>query len=662
MGNTIYNYALITVLSPLLGSLIAGLFGKKIGVKAAQAVTIAGIAIAFIGSLSLAKWLLFDHVQPYNETIYIWGTSGKFTLSVGFLIDQLTVLMMSIVTFVSLLVHIYSIGYMEGDPGIQRFFSYMSLFTFGMLSLVMANNFLLLFFGWETVGLVSYLLIGFWFKKDSAALGGFKAFIVNRIGDFGFLLGIAVILSYFGTLDYAAVFVQAPKLVGTTIALIPGFDWSVLTVTCLLLFVGAMGKSAQLPLHIWLPESMEGPTPISALIHAATMVTAGVYMVARMSPLYNLSSTSMSVVMIVGATGALSLGLLAVVENDIKRVIAFSTMSQLGYMMAANGAGAYEAGIFHLATHACFKALLFLGAGSVIIAMHHEQNLHKMGNLRKYMPITFVTFLIGTLAITAIPPFAGFFSKDTIIEAVYETHVSGASYSYLCLLIGAYVTALYSFRALFLAFYTTERMDEETRHHLHETAPFITVPLIILAIASVFVGIIMVGPMLFNQPGLMGQAMPVSGELNVLAELAKEYHGVWSMMFHGIFGLTFWFTMAGIATAWYCYIKNPQLPKMFAERFSTVRYILQKRYGFDAFNDLVFVRGTRVLSNFFYNFTDAKVIDSWLVNGSGRGVQRVASLVRRLQSGYLYHYAFAMILGIVALLIWLAFYWSGVPA
>jgi NADH-quinone oxidoreductase subunit L len=398
---------------------------------------------------------------------------------------------------------------------------------------------------------------------------------------------------------------------------------------------------------------MEGPTPISALIHAATMVTAGVYMVARMSPLYNLSPTSMSVVMIIGATGALSLGLLAVVENDIKRVIAFSTMSQLGYMMAANGAGAYEAGIFHLATHACFKALLFLGAGSVIIAMHHEQNLHKMGNLRKYMPITYVTFLIGTLAITAIPPFAGFFSKDTIIEAVYESHVSGAFYAYACLLIGAFVTALYSFRALFLAFHTTERMDEETRHHLHETKPVITVPLIILAIASVFLGIIMVGPMLFTQPGLMGQSMPVPAELNVLAELAKEYHGVWSMMLHGFLGLTFWFTMAGLATAWYCYIMNPQLPKVLAERFATVRYVLLKRYGFDAFNDLVLVRGTRKLSHFFYYFADAKVIDSWLVNGSGRGVQRVAALVRRVQSGYLYHYAFAMILGIVALLLWL---------
>jgi NADH-quinone oxidoreductase subunit L len=591
-----------------------------------------------------------------NQTVYIWGTSGSTTLAVGFLIDQLTVLMMSIVTFVSLLVHIYSIGYMEGDPGVQRFFSYMSLFTFGMLSLVMANNFLLLFFGWETVGLVSYLLIGFWFKKDSAALGGFKAFIVNRVGDFGFLLGIAVILSYFGTLDYATVFATAPKLVGSTLALIPNMNWSVLTVICLLLFVGAMGKSAQLPLHIWLPESMEGPTPISALIHAATMVTAGVYMVARMSPLYNLSPTAMSVVMIVGATGAFSLGLLAVVENDIKRVIAFSTMSQLGYMMAANGAGAYEAGIFHLATHACFKALLFLAAGSVIIAMHHEQNLHKMGNLRKYMPITYVTFLIGTLAITAIPPFAGFFSKDSIIEAVYESHVSGAFFAYCCLLMSAFVTALYSFRALFLAFHTSERMDEETRHHLHETAPVITVPLIILAIPSVFLGIILVGPMLFTQPGLMGQSMPVTPELNVLAELAKEYHGPWIMVFHGLLGLTFWFTMAGITTAWYCYIKNPAIPALMAQRFSTLRYVLIKRYGFDAFNELVFVRGTQKLSDFFYYFADAKVIDSWLVNGSGRGVKRVAAVVRQLQSGYLYHYAFAMIIGIVALLLWLVFY------
>lgn len=655
MLNSIHNVALIALLAPLLGSLVAGLFGKKIGVKAAQSVTIAGVAVAFVSSLILLKAILFDHAQTLNETLYVWGTSGDLTLSVGFLIDQLTVLMMMIVTFVSLLVHIYSIGYMEGDPGVQRFFSYMSLFTFGMLSLVMANNFLLLFFGWETVGLVSYLLIGFWFKKDSASLGGFKAFIVNRVGDFGFLLGIAVILSYFGTLDYAGVFAAAPNLTGTSLSLIPGHEGSVLTIICLLLFVGAMGKSAQLPLHIWLPESMEGPTPISALIHAATMVTAGVYMVARMSPLYNLSEVALSVVMIVGATGALSLGLLAVIENDIKRVIAFSTMSQLGYMMAANGAGAYEAGIFHLATHACFKALLFLGAGSVIVAMHHEQNLQKMGGLRKYLPITYVTFLIGTLAITAIPPFSGFFSKDTIIEAVYESHVSGAFYAYLCLLIGAFVTALYSFRALFLAFFTTERMDEETRSHLHESPAVITGPLIALAIPSVLLGLFMVGPMLFSQPGLMGQAIAVIPEWDVLGELATEYHGVWSMVFHGFIGLTFWFTLAGIATAWLCYIKYPHIPAIFEQRFATVRFILQKRYGFDAFNDLVFVRGTRKLSNFFYNFADAKVIDRGLVNNSGRGVQRVAMIVRRLQSGYLYHYAFSMILGLVALLLWLAF-------
>ncbi len=656
--NTIYYYSLVAVLSPLLGSLIAGLFGKKIGVLASQLVTILGVAVSFFCALTLSKQILFDHAQPLNQTVYIWGTSGSFTMSVGFLIDQLTVLMMSVVTLVSLLVHIYSIGYMEGDPGVQRFFSYMSLFTFGMLSLVMANNFLLLFFGWETVGLVSYLLIGFWFKKESAALGGFKAFIVNRVGDFGFLLGIAVILSYFGTLDYANVFAAAPQFVNSTLALIPHYNWSVLTVICLLLFVGAMGKSAQLPLHIWLPESMEGPTPISALIHAATMVTAGVYMVARMSPLYNLSLTAMSVVMIIGATGALALGLLAVVENDIKRVIAFSTMSQLGYMMAANGAGAYEAGIFHLATHACFKALLFLGAGSVIIAMHHEQNLHKMGNLRKYMPITFITFLIGTLAITAIPPLSGFFSKDTIIEAVKESHVSGATYAYLCLLIGAFVTAVYSFRALFLAFYTSERMDEETRSHLHETSALITVPLIILALASVFVGIIFVGPMLFSVPGLMGQAIAVQAELNPLTELSKEFHGVWPMVFHGFLGLTFWFTFAGIFTAWYCYIKNPTIPGILEQRFAAIRFILLKRYGFDDFNRLFFVRGTQTLSQFFYYVTDAKIIDSWLVNGSGRGVRRVAAVVRRLQSGYLYHYAFAMIIGIVALLLWLVFHWN----
>ncbi len=651
MANTIQTYALIAVLAPLCGSLIAGLFGKKIGPKGAQYVTITGVAISLFCAVSLLKWIMIDGQAPFNDTLYVWGTSGNYTLSVGFLIDRLTVLMMTIVTFVSLLVHIYSIGYMEGDPGYQRFFSYMSLFTFGMLSLVTANGFLLLFFGWETVGLVSYLLIGFWFKKDSAALGGMKAFIVNRVGDFGFLLGIAVILSYFGTLDYATVFANAGQFADTKISLLPNYSWSLMTVICVLLFIGAMGKSAQMPLHIWLPESMEGPTPISALIHAATMVTAGVFMVARMSPLFDLSLPALSFVMIIGATGALMLGLLAVVENDIKRVIAFSTMSQLGYMMAANGAGAYSAGIFHLATHACFKALLFLGAGSVIIAMHHEKNLHKMGGLRKYMPITYVTFLIGTLAITAIPPFSGYFSKDVVIEAVQESIVPGAQYAYWCLLIGAFVTALYSFRAFFLAFHGTERMDAETRSHLHESPWVVTGPLIVLAIPSLFLGMIMVGPMLFSEPTLLGSAIKVPPHLDVLKHLAEHYHGVLAMTLH--VGLPFLFTLAGIFTAWLCYINQPQLPGKLAESFKGIRYVLLNRYGFDSFNDLVIVRGTRALSQFFYKVTDSMIIDGWLVNGSGRGAQKIASVVRRAQSGYLFHYAFAMILGVMAILVWL---------
>lgn len=651
MTNSIQNYALMAVLAPLGGSLIAGLFGKKIGTKGAQYVTIAGVAIALFCSLCLLKWIMLDGQAPFNDTIYVWGTSGDFKLSVGFLIDRLTVLMMCIVTFVSLLVHIYSIGYMAGDPGYQRFFCYMSLFTFGMLSLVAANGFLLLFFGWETVGLVSYLLIGFWFKKDSAALGGMKAFIVNRIGDFGFLLGIAVILSYFGSLDYATVFANAGQFADTKINLLPNHAWSLMTVICVLLFIGAMGKSAQVPLHIWLPESMEGPTPISALIHAATMVTAGVFMVARMSPLFDLSMPALSFVMIIGASGALMLGLLAVVENDIKRVIAYSTMSQLGYMMAANGAGAYSAGIFHLATHACFKALLFLGAGSVIMAMHHEQNLHKMGNLRKYMPITYITFLVGTLAITAIPPFSGYFSKDAIIEAVQDSIVPGAQYAYWCLLIGAFVTAVYSFRAFFLAFHTKERMDEETRSHLHESPWVVTLPLVLLAIPSLLLGMIMFGPMLFAEPNLLGSAITVPENLDVLKHLAEHYHGVWSKIWH--VGLPFWFTLAGIASAWWCYIKQPTLPAKLAERFKGIRFVLLSRYGFDSFNEVVFVRGTRALSQFFYKVTDATLIDGWLVNGSGRGAQKIAAVVRRAQSGYLFHYAFAMILGVMAILVWL---------
>lgn len=654
MMNTIQNLTLAIILVPLMGAMIAGLFGKKIGKAASHIVTILGVGASFIGALWLAKIFMINGHAPVNFNLYTWGESGSFNFNVGFLIDHLTIFMMCIVTFVSLLVHIYSIGYMKGDPGYQRFFCYMSLFTFGMLSLVSANNFMLLFFGWEAVGVVSYLLIGFWFKKDSAAAGSYKAFMVNRVGDFGFLLGIAAILDTFGSVDYAQVLSQAPQFTNALMTIWPFHaPMHTISVICVLLFVGAMGKSAQIPLHIWLPESMEGPTPISALIHAATMVTAGIFMVARMSPLFNLSPAALSFVMIIGATGALFLGLLAVVENDIKRIVAYSTMSQLGYMMAANGAGAYSAGIFHLGTHAFFKALLFLGAGSVIIAMHHEQDIRKMGNLKKYMPITYVTYLIGSLALVAIPPFAGFYSKDAIIEAVAMTNIPGSAIAYWFLLIGAYVTALYTFRSFFLTFHTEERLSDDAKKHVKESPLVVTLPLILLAIPSVIIGAILVGPMLFAKTPLLSDAIKVLPQLDVLGELAKEYHGVVSFTLHGLMGLPFLFTVAGIFTAWLCYIKKPELPAVMAKRFAPLRNILLNSYGFDAFNNIVFVKGTQKLSNVLFRYGDAKLIDDWIVNGSGRGVNRVANIVKRLQTGYLYHYAFAMILGVFALLIWL---------
>ncbi|MFN7097883.1 MAG: NADH-quinone oxidoreductase subunit L, partial [Gammaproteobacteria bacterium] len=499
------DVSLAIILLPLFGSIIAGLFGKQIGKRGAHWITIVPVGISFLLSVYVCKLVILNNLN-FNGVIYTWATSGAFSFDVGFMIDRLSALMMMVVTFVSFLVHIYTIGYMEGDSGYQRFFSYISLFTFAMLMLVSANNFLQLYFGWEGVGLVSYLLIGFWYKRESANQGSLKAFLVNRVGDLGFILGIAAVITYFGTVDYSSVFSQAPALAAahTMIHIMPGVTWSVITVICLLLFIGAMGKSAQMPLHVWLPESMEGPTPISALIHAATMVTAGVYMVARMSPLFELSATALSFVLIIGSTTALFTGILALVQNDIKRVIAYSTLSQLGYMIAALGASAYSAGMFHLFTHACFKALLFLAAGSVILGMHHEQDMRKMGNLWKYMPITYVTFLVGALALCAIPPFSGFYSKDTIIDAIHVASIPGAKYAYICVLLGSFVTALYTFRAFFLTFHTKERMDEHTREHIHESKAVVLVPLIILAIPSILMGWFFAGPMLFDQNSLLG--------------------------------------------------------------------------------------------------------------------------------------------------------------
>lgn len=651
MQTLVYNLTLAIILFPLAGAIIAGILGKQVGKVGATIATIVGISVSLLCSFVLLKLYVFDRIPSVNETIFTWGFSGSHTFNVGILIDQLTVLMMVTVNIVSLLVHIYSIGYMEGDPGYQRFFSYMSLFTFFMLMLVAANNFLVLFFGWEGVGLVSYLLIGFWFKKESAVNGSLKAFLVNRVGDFGFLLGIAAIFAYFGSIDYATVFAVAPSFSTTMISVLPNVQWSLMTVICVFLFIGAMGKSAQIPLHIWLPESMEGPTPISALIHAATMVTAGIYMVARMSPLYELSTTALGVVIVFGATGALFLGALALVENDIKKVIAFSTMSQLGYMMAANGASAYAAGMFHLVTHAFFKALLFLAAGSVILAVHHEQDMRKMGNLRKYLPITYTTFLIGALALSAIPPFSGFYSKDAIIEAVERANVPGAHYAYICLMLAVFVTAFYIFRALFMTFHGKSHghHDEEIK----EPRWVVLIPLILLAIPSFMIGMVMVKPMLFSRNPLLGNSIYVAPDRDVLAQMTHDYHGVFMSIGHALLSLPLWLAIAGIVCAWVFYVRLPDLPGKIQQRFKIIYRILVDRYGIDALNQMIFVKGSRRLSNFLYQTADMKIIDHSLVNGAGRGVTKLARILRHVQSGYLYHYAFAMIIGLFILLFWM---------
>ena len=642
---------LITVLGPLLGCLITGLSGKHIGRRGVQWVTISLITASFLSNMWVFVLVVIsgDH---YYGTIYTWVISSKFHFNFGFMVDQLAAVMMLIVTFISWVVHIYSIGYMTDDPSYQRFFSYMSMFTFAMLILVTANNFFQLFFGWEGVGLVSYLLIGFWFEKESAAAGSLKAFLVNRAGDFGFIIGIAAILSAFGSLDYHTVFSAASKISQTTISIFPGLHWSILTMICILLFVGAMGKSAQIPLHVWLPESMEGPTPISALIHAATMVTAGVFLVARMSPLFELSQVALSTILVIGATTALFTGLLAFVEFDIKRIVAFSTMSQLGYMMVADGASAYSAGIFHLLSHACFKALLFLSAGSVVIALHHEQDMRKMGNLRKYLPVTYITFLIGALSLAAIPPFAGFYSKDAIIEAVSHSIIPGAQYAYLCLILGAFVTSYYIFRAFFLTFHTYERVTPELKP-IREALWSMQGPQWILSIPSVILGAILICWMLYREPNLLGSSIEVLPRHDVLQAMRSEFHNAFYMAYHSITTLQFWDSALGIFCAWVMVIARPHIPRLLEQRLPWLHRILVAKYGFDIFNFLVFVRGGRAVANFFFRVGDLKILDHFIIDGVGRSATHVARLMRRLQSGYLYHYVSVMILGLLAFLIWL---------
>jgi NADH-quinone oxidoreductase subunit L len=651
-----YDYYLTIVLAPLLAAIVAGLFGHKIGRAGAHWVTIAGVGISCALSLLVLKNMFWGGAEAENISVYTWAVTDGLRMEVGFLVDRLTALMMCVVTFVSLMVHIYTIGYMHEDPGYQRFFSYISLFTFSMLMLVMSNNFLQLFFGWEAVGLVSYLLIGFWFKRESAIVANLKAFLVNRVGDFGFILGIAGVVMFTGSLDYATVFGSAETVAVHSIEVLPGKPWNAMTVICILLFIGAMGKSAQAPLHVWLPDSMEGPTPISALIHAATMVTAGIFMVARMSPLFELSTTALGFVIIIGSVTAFFMGLLGIVQNDIKRVVAYSTLSQLGYMTVALGASAYSAAIFHLMTHAFFKALLFLAAGSVIIAMHHEQDIRKMGGIKKYMPITYWTALIGTLALIGFPGSSGFFSKDLLIEAVKDSHWQGqgAVYwiAYLSVLLGVFVTALYSFRMFFLVFHGEERMSAEEKSHLHETPAVVTVPLILLAIPSALIGWFTAGPVLFG--GFFGDAIQVDQSRDVLAHMGETlWHGSLGLVTHAVVTPVFWLAAAGVFTAWYLYLKRPDIPETIKNKLSGIYNLLDRKYYFDDLYIKGFAAGGRSVGDFLWKKGDQLLIDGMMVNGTARSVGRLAGIMRQIQTGYLYTYAFAMIIGLTMLLGWL---------
>ncbi|MFN7086505.1 MAG: NADH-quinone oxidoreductase subunit L [Burkholderiales bacterium] len=663
---------LLVPLAPLFGAVVAGLFGWAIGRSATHRVTIIGMMVCTVASAVVFHDVIVNG-RLFNGPVYTWLLSGNTRFEIGFLIDQLSATMMLVVSFVSLMVHIYTIGYMADDPGYQRFFSYISLFTFSMLMLVMSNNFLQLFFGWEAVGLVSYLLIGFWYTRPTAIYASLKAFLANRVGDFGFLLGIALVLMYFGTLDYAAVFANAPTLAANTIEIVPGAVWSLMTVICILLFIGAMGKSAQFPLHVWLPDSMEGPTPISALIHAATMVTAGIFMVARMSPLFELSDTALSFVMVIGAITAFFMALIATVQYDIKRVIAYSTLSQLGYMTMALGASAYSAAIFHLYTHAFFKAVLFLGAGSVIIALHHEQDMRKMGGLVKYMPITYATVLIGALANAGLPPFAGFFSKDTIIEALHASPLAAAAFAYPLAMAGVLVGGFYSFRLVFYAFHGKPRFNDPHhpdvkeveaeraaagQHDAHghddhasfvprESPWVVTLPLVMLAIPSIVAGWV-IGDFVFG--GYFGKSIHVATTHPAIATLAREFHGVVPMVTHAVTTLPFWLALAGAAMAWFIYVVRPDLPALLRRQWGIVVTILMEKYGFDRFNDWFFAGGVRRLGTGLWRGGDVAVIDNFFVNGSARLVAWFAVVIRHLQSGFIYHYAFTMIIGILVLL------------
>jgi len=656
-------------LAPLVGSILAGVWGtsfggNRIGRRLSHTFTILGVLVAFVLSAMTLKSVAVDGAR-FNETLYTWMVVGGLKMEIGFLVDGLTAMMMCVVTFVSLMVHIYTIGYMEEDDGYNRFFSYISLFTFSMLMLVMSNNMLQLFFGWEAVGLVSYLLIGFWFNKPSAIFANMKAFLVNRVGDFGFILGIGLIVAYAGTLNYTEAFAKAGEL-GKLV--FPGTSWMLITVICICLFIGAMGKSAQFPLHVWLPDSMEGPTPISALIHAATMVTAGIFMVARMSPLFELSDTALNFILVIGAITALFMGFLGIIQNDIKRVVAYSTLSQLGYMTVALGASAYSVAVFHLMTHAFFKALLFLGAGSVIMGMHHNQDIRWMGGVRRYMPITWITSLLGSLALIGTPLFAGFYSKDSIIEAVHASHLPAAGFANFAVLAGVFVTAFYSFRMYFLVFHGKERYDQnpdahhddhhghhDSHHVPHESPWVVTVPLVLLAIPSVVIGFMTIQPMLFGE--FFKDSIWVDAAKHpVMVELAEGFHGPVQMALHAFTTAPFWLALAGVGAAYYLYMVNTALPAAIQSRVQPIYTLLENKYYLDWINENIIARGARAIGTGLWKGGDAAVIDGFLVNGSWKIVGWVSGAVRWLQTGYLYHYAFAMILGVFVLMtyfVWL---------
>ena len=664
MSATLSASTLLAVpLAPLVGSALAGILGTSfggnyIGRRLSHTLTILGVLVAFVLSALTFKSVVLEGAH-FNETLYTWMVVGGLKMEVGFLVDSLTAMMMCVVTFVSLMVHIYTIGYMEEDEGYNRFFSYISLFTFSMLMLVMSNNLLQLFFGWEAVGLVSYLLIGFWFNKPTAIFANMKAFLVNRVGDFGFILGIGLIAAYAGSLNYTEVFGKAGELGKLGF---PGTDWMLITVICICLFIGAMGKSAQFPLHVWLPDSMEGPTPISALIHAATMVTAGIFMVSRMSPLFELSDTALNFILVIGAITALFMGFLGIIQNDIKRVVAYSTLSQLGYMTVALGASAYSVAVFHLMTHAFFKALLFLGAGSVIMGMHHNQDIRWMGGVRKYMPITWITSLLGSLALIGTPLFSGFYSKDSIIEAVHESHLPAAGFAYFAVLAGVFITAFYSFRMYFLVFHGKERYDQnpDAHHHghddhhghdehhdekPHESPWVVTVPLVLLAIPSVVIGFIAIGPMLFGD--FFKDVIFVDGARHhAMNELAEAFHGPVQMALHGLTTWPFWLALAGVVVSYYMYMVNPAVPAAIKKACQPVYTLLENKYYLDWFNENVLARGARALGTGLWKGGDQALIDGAVVNGSWKLVGWVSGVVRKLQSGYLYYYALAMTMGV----------------